>query len=308
MPFTRPLLLLAMLAVSITAHAATTREVGPGHAYTRPSEAARVAQPGDRIIIAPGVYHDCAIWRAPDLTIEAAPGGPVEITGPVCGGKALFVTAAPRITIIGVSFRGAVADPGNGAGIRAEGGDLTIRRSRFIDNQNGILTANNPEATLLIDSSEFTGNGALIGDCAHGLYAGRLGAVVIMNSRFTDTRICHHVKSRAARTEIIDTAILDGEDTFTSYLIDIPNGGDLLVSGVTLRKGPRANNTQAAIVIGAEGVVHPTTRIVVRDTQFTNRMSRRTTFLRNLTPAPAELRGNTLRGPVRPLEGPGNIR
>jgi len=308
MPRARSLILLLTFLIAPLPGRAETRSVGPDLAYARPSEASRAARPGDRIVIAPGTYRDCAIWRVPDLTIEAAPGGAVEITGPVCAGKGLFVTAAPRITITGLTFRGARAAAGNGAGIRAEGGDLTIRRARFIDNQNGILTASNARATLLIDSSEFIGNGALEKECAHGLYAGRLAAVVILNSRFTDTRICHHVKSRAARTEIIGTTILDGADTATSYLVDIPNGGDLLLSGSTLRKGPRSDNPQAAVVIGAEGVSHPTTRIEIRDNRFSNRMPRRTIFVRNLTRTAATLAGNRLNGAVLPLQGPGTVR
>lgn len=198
--------------------------------------------------------------------------------------------------------------PGNGAGIRAEGGDLTIRSARFLGNQNGILTAQLTEATLRIEDSDFIGNGALVGECAHGLYAGRLAQVVVINSRFADTRICHHLKSRAARTEIVGSSFLDGDDTFTSYLVDIPNGGDLLLVNSVLRKGPRVDNPTAAVVIGAEGVRHPTNRIEIRDNQFTNRMTRQTIFVRNLATTPATLTQNRLNGPVVPLEGNGSVR
>lgn len=285
-----------------------TLMVGPGQRYAAPSAAAAAARPGDRIVIAPGRYRDCAIWRTADITIEAGSGAPVEIDGPICGGKALFVTAAPRITIIGLTFRGAVAPPGNGAGIRAEGGDLTVRRSRFIDNQNGILAASLPSATLRIEESEFIGNGALVGECAHGIYANRLALVSIRNSRFAETRICHHIKSRALRTEIVGTAILDGEATNSSYLVDIPNGGDLLLAGNTMRKGPLAGNAATAVAIGAEGVTNPTNRLEIRNNRFANLQPRSTTFVRNRTETPAILEGNVLEGQVTALAGPGSVQ
>lgn len=304
----RALPALVVLLVAASSATAATLRVGPGERFPTPSAAAAAARAGDRILIRPGTYRDCALWRAPDLSIEAE-GGPVVITGPVCQGKALFVVAAPRITISGITFRGAAAPPGNGAGIRAEGGDLTVRRARFEENQNGILTATNiPTATLVIEDSVFVRNGALIGECAHGLYANTLALLAIRRSRFEATRICHHIKSRALRTEITDTEILDGPEETASYQVDIPNGGDLVLARSTLRKGPRTGNGRAAVVIGAEGVRHPTRMLVIEGNRFENLLPGRTVFVRNLTASPATLSGNRLSGPVTPLEGRGTVR
>lgn len=303
-------ILLSLIAAPAAPAGARTLEVGPARAYPVPSAAAAAARPGDRVLVIPGRYRDCATWRTPDIIIEAAPGGEAVVFGPVCAGKALFVTVAPRITVIGIAFEGAVAADGNGAGIRAEGGDLTIQRSRFTGNQNGILTANSPTSTLLIEDSMFVSNGALEPgqQCAHGLYAGNLGRVTIRRTRFEATRICHHVKSRAARTEIVDSAILDGPDSFTSYLVDIPNGGDFVLANTELRKGPRAGNTTAAVVIGAEGVRHPIASLRIEGNRFSNLMPHRTVFVRNLAATPAALSGNVLSGLVTPLSGLGHVR
>jgi hypothetical protein len=308
-----PLLGLALLlgvALVRPGAAADARalEVGPGRPFATPGAAAQVAERGDRVLIAPGRYRDCATWRAPDLSIEAA-GGEVVILGPVCGDKALFVVAAPRITITGLTFRGARAGPGNGAGIRAEGGDLTIRNSRFEDNQNGILSAAHmPQARLVIEDSVFVGNGARLGDCAHGLYAGQLGLVSIRRTRFEATRACHHVKSRASRTELIDCVIHDAPPGRASYLVDLPDGGDLLLQNCDLRKGPHSGNRRAAVVIGAEGARLPTASLQILGNRFENLQPHRTIFVRNLSGTPALLIGNALSGPVRPLQGPGSVR
>jgi hypothetical protein len=86
----------------------------------------------------------------------------VVITGVPCDGKGLLVTKGDDITIRNITFAGARVPEGNGAGIRAEGRKLTIEHSRFIDNEDGIVTANLPDSAIIIISSTFTGNG----DCA----------------------------------------------------------------------------------------------------------------------------------------------
>jgi hypothetical protein len=248
------------------------------------------------------------VWRAPDLRIRAD-GGPVEISGPVCQRKALFVTAAPRIEITGITFRRATTEEGNGAGIRAEGGDLTIRDSRFEENENGILAAATPDTTIRIENSVFRGNGALSGGaCAHGIYIGNIAALIVERSRFEATRICHHIKSRALRTEITDSQILDGPETEASFLVDISNGGDLLLRGNTMRKGPNAGNNTAAVAVGFEGARNPTSTLRILDNRFENVMPRPTSFVVNRTQAQAVLAGNALTGRVTPLVGPGNVR
>lgn len=299
-------LLLALIALPASAE---TLRVGPGERFITPSQAARAAQPGDRVVIAPGVYRDCAVWRAAGLTIEAAPGGEVVITGPICANKALFVIAAPRVTVIGLTFRGAEFAGGNAAGIRAEGGDLRIVRSRFEDNQNGILTHHTmPTARLLIEDSVFLRNGALIRECAHGIYAGTWALIAIHRTRFEGTRICHHVKSRALATEIVDSEILDAPPGRASYLVDIPNGGNLLLANTTLRKGPDHGNPTAAVMLGAEGVRHPTTSLRVIGNRFENLMPRGTHFVENRTETPVLVEGNEIRGAVVVLVGPGEVR
>lgn len=304
------LCLASPVAGSALAQTPLPLKVGPGERFTRPSEAAASARAGDTVLIAPGYYADCAVWRAPGVSIAAIPGGPVVIAGPICAGKALFVTAAPRITITGLTFHGARSPAGNGAGIRAEGGDLTIRHSRFEGNENGILAAPTPAATMLIEDSAFLGNGALLPgqDCAHGIYVNALARLTIRRSHFEGTRVCHHVKSRAARTEVLDSRILDTPEGNASYLIDIPNGGDLLVQGNTLRKGPRSGNWGTAIAIGMEGVTLSTGSLRVEHNRFENRLAGSTVFVRNRSDTPAELAGNTLSGAVVPLEGPGQSR
>ena len=48
----------------------------------------------------------------------------------------------------------------NGAGIRLEKGRLEVARCHFEDNENGILTSNDPNVELSVDRSSFVDNGA----------------------------------------------------------------------------------------------------------------------------------------------------
>ena len=283
-------------------------DVGPQGNFLKPSAAARVAQPGDIVRIAPGHYVDCAVWpsSASPLTIEAS-GGPVVIADKTCEDKALFVVKGHAVTIRGLTFTGAKARAHNGAGIRAEGRHLVVENSRFIDNEEGILGGLFADGTIVVRDSLFMGNGNCVQDCAHGIYVGRIAGLRIERSHFFEQHIGHHVKSRAARTELFDNVIEDGSAGSSSYLVDVPDGGALIMRGNRLEKGPHSDNPGFAITIGEEGLVNATPEILIEDNEFTSNVTDETVFLRNRTAAEAILRGNRLSGRVQPLEGPGVV-
>jgi hypothetical protein len=311
-PVLRGSLLLALALagcgpVRIGIEGGGTLQVGPGHALKLPSEAAARARNDDTVLIDPGEYDDCAVWRANRLTIAArAPG--VVFTGKTCQGKAIFVIAGNDVTVRGITFTHAAVPDHNGAGIRAEGGSLTVVDSHFIDNEEGILTGSSPRATIRVTGSEFRGNGNCARACAHGLYVGAVALLDVEDSHFTDTHEGHDIKSRALRTVLRGNDISDGPTGHASYLVDVPNGGDLLMEHNTLSKGPRTDNNSTAVSIGAEGVTRPTSSLIVRDNSFTNLLPQPTDFVHNLTQTNAELIGNRLVGKVVPLEGPGSVR
>ena len=283
--------------------------VGVGQSYALPSTALAAAHAGDTVHIMAGRYFDCAIVAQNRLTIEGE-GSASVLTDKTCGGKALLVIDGLDVTVRNLTLQRARVADGNGAGIRAEGGNLTVEGVHFVNNQDGLLAADNPAATIRILRSEFVDNGSCQngGGCAHGLYVNTLGLLRIEDSRFYETREGHDIKSRALRTEIVGTTIEDGPEGTSSYLIDIPNGGSLLIQDSTLQKGPNCTNHSAAISIGEEGVDRPSDEIVVRDTHFRNDMNTPTVFVRNITATPVQLVGDVLTGQVRPLEGDGSKR
>jgi Right handed beta helix region len=304
----RAMAALALLVAALPA-AAATLEVGEGKQYATPSAAAAVAKDGDHVVIAVGEYFDCAVWRANNLVIEGVSAEKTVITDKTCGGKALFVIDGNAITVRKLTLARARVPDFNGAGIRAEGGDLTVEHVRFINNQNGILSSANPNATILIRDSEFSRNGTCEGGgCAHGLYIGPAKLLRVERSKFSETKQGHHIKSRAARTEIIDCDISDGPKGSASYSIDVPNGGAVVVRGTKIEKGPNSENHSAAIEIGEEGVTQHTQEITIQNNEFQVDGDYNSFLVNNMTATDAELKGNKLSENAKPLHGDGDVQ
>ena len=293
--------LVLLLALIAGRAQALTLDVGPQRLLQTPSEAAARARDGDRIEIAPGRYTDCAVWRANNLVIEGV-GASVVIGDKSCMDKGIFVIEGNDVTVRNLTLTGARASSMNGAGIRQEGRNLTVDRVRFIDNQNGILGGSSPQSTVTIRDSVFERNGTCVAECAHGIYFGTLALLLIENSRFYEAQAGHHIKSRALRTQIVGCDIADGPNGTSSYLIDIPNGGSVVVRGNTLRKGPKSGNHTAAIALGGEGVKNPTKQILIESNTFTNEGEYPTAFVLNRTGIPALFKDNKISGPVTSLE------
>jgi hypothetical protein len=289
---------------------AATLEVGPGKKYPVPSAAAAVARDGDHVTIAAGSYSDCAAWRANDLTIEGASSDTTIISGTPCAGKALFIAAGNRITIRRLALTGAHVADFNGAGIRAEGGDLTVEHVRFANDEDGILAGALPGRTMIVRDSEFIGDGTCQGrgGCAHGVYVGHIALLRVERSRFFQTRQGHHIKSRAQRTEVIGCDLQDGADGTSSFAVDVPNGGAVVLRDNTIQKGPRSENHTAALMIGEEGVTQPTPEILVEHNVFLVEGSYSSFLVNNLSATAAVLRGNTLKGNAKALHGDGSVK
>ncbi|AOW11679.1 hypothetical protein LPB72_19470 [Hydrogenophaga crassostreae] len=231
--------------------------VGPGKAYAGPRAASLAAMAGDVIKIDAGEYRgDVAFWSADNLTICGV-GGQARLyaDGQNAGGKAIWVIQGSNITVANIDFHDAKVDDRNGAGIRAEhaSGFLRIINSGFYDNENGILAADGP-TTILIEGSEFARNGTgLPNGQTHNIYINHIDSVRVSASFFHQAKYGHNFKSRAKETVIENSYLMDGPSGYSSYLVDTPNGGRVVLRGNLLQKGPQAAN-RTAIAYGAEGL------------------------------------------------------
>lgn len=261
--------------------------VGPEHALKRPSEAARIARPGDIIRIDAGAYRDCAVWRTPNIQIEGS-GGYAHVKDVACDGKAIWVFYASPVRISNVRFSGARVHFRNGAGIRWEGsGRLILRNTWFHNNQMGILSHNDRRSEISITDSRIEDNGDCPTFCGHGVYAGRITYLSIASSSFSGHRFGHHIKSRAYYSDIIGNRITEGPGGTASYAINLPDSGTATIKNNYIEKGPLSDNEQAVIAIGEEGIRHngkhenPSRFIKIEDNHFENRNPAITNFVWN---------------------------
>ena len=93
--------------------------------------------------------------------------------------------AGDRTTVDRIELSGATVPDRNGAGIRQEGTDLTVTRSWFHDNENGILTGADPDSDVVITRSRFFRNGAGDG-FSHNLYVGAVRSLTVSGSWLAD--------------------------------------------------------------------------------------------------------------------------
>jgi hypothetical protein len=292
----RPLhVCLALIGAStISLASARTLVVGADQELKLPSAAASVASDGDTITIEAGEYFDCAVWRANGLTIEGSEGNTV-ITDKTCEGKALFVVSGNDIRIRNLTFARARVPDGNGAGVRAEGVNLRIEHSHFINNESGILVNPALASTVTIVDSEFIGNGRCSGGrCAHALAVDEIALLRVENSKFSDTKAGHHIASRALRSELIGDEIVDGAEGTSSYLVDIPSGSSLVMANNVLEKGPKSSNPATAIMLGDEATPRPLGQFSFSGNRFSNDTGASTIFIRNWARADVKLEDNIL--------------
>jgi Ca2+-binding RTX toxin-like protein len=247
-----------------------TLTVGTGQQFATIAAAVAASQDGDLIAVQAGTYTNDFATITKDITIKAV-GGIAKLVATVAppNGKAILITRSD-VTLQGLEFTGTKVPDGNGAGIRFEGGNLTILDSHFHNNQNGLLSGGYPEGTITIRRSEFGHNGAGDGK-THGLYVGKIKSLVIEDSYFHDTRVGHEIKSRAIETVIRNSRIQD-EDGTTSYSIDLPNGGKALLANNVIQQGAKSQNP-AIVHFGGEGTPYAGSSLTMTDNVVINALN-----------------------------------
>jgi Right handed beta helix region len=270
-----PLIGVALAAPTVPAAQARALHVGPGQKYRRPCQAIAAARPGDQIDVdARGNPYrgDVCAWSTNHLTIVGVHGrAHVEAAGQSSQGKAIWVIAGNDTTIENVEFSGARVPDQNGAGIRQEGANLLVEHCEFTGNQEGILAADNPTSSIVIDSSVFAHNGAGDG-FSHNIYINHVRSFTLRYSYSTDARVGHLVKSRALRNFILYDR-LTGERGTDSYELDLPNGGLSYVIGTVIEQGTRTQNPNM-LAYGEEGDLNPDSRLYAVNDTFVNALGR----------------------------------
>lgn len=258
--------------------------VGPQREITAVSEAARQAKSGDVVEIDAGEYFDdVAVWTQDQLTIRSAGGYARMVSlGKTAEAKAIWVIRGKDISIQGIGFSGARVPDRNGAGIRHEGGHLTVRDSFFVTNEMGLLTGNKETMQLTIIGSEFCGNATAESlkktDPGHQIYVGAIGRFELRDSYFHHGAFGHLVKSRARENYVINNRLTDEAGGRSSYELEFPNGGVSYVVGNIIQQSSWTDNAKM-ISYGAEGYKWPRNALYVINNTLDDRHPRTGKFL-----------------------------
>ena len=265
--------LLALLLAAAAPGASLAQGGGPftvaetGRSFHRLQDAVNAIGGGDGTIrIAPGRYSDCAVQEGGRVAFMAETPGTAIFSGTMCEEKAALVLRGAASHVEGLVFRNMSVPDGNGAGIRIEKGDLTVAYTTFSDGQCGILSAADPESTISIDHSTFSGLGKHPdGSGAHSLYIGDYGALKVTNSRFERGTGGHYVKTRAPRIELLESSFDDSRGRTTNYMVDLSAGAVGRIAGNTFVQGAAKDNYSTMIAVAPEGTHNRSAGLVVEN-------------------------------------------
>lgn len=297
------IILLGSMAPGIRA---AVLRVGPVQAFTRPCQAIAVASEGDTIEIdAAGEYDgDVCGWKTNRLTLVGVNGRPkINAAGRSAAGKAIWVISGSDTTVENIELTGTSVESHNGAGIRQEGPNLTVRHCYIHDNEEGILAGDEPSSTITIETTEFANNGYPDGQ-SHNIYINHIQSFVLRYSYSHDAVSGHLVKSRARENFILYNR-LTGEAGTSSFELDLPNGGRSFVIGNVIEQGPLSENG-TIIAYGEEGLTNPeTTLFLVNNTVVNNRAGSGPLISIGTGALPAVLRNNIFNGSGMLIDQPG---
>jgi hypothetical protein len=253
-------------------------QVGPTRQYTTIGSAVNAAQDGYTIEIDAGVYSNQTLTISQNNLTLRGNGGYAHLkwgtgnyltnTSTISNGKGIMIIQGNNITIENFEFSGAKVVDENGAGIRYEGGNLTIRKSYFHDNETGILGEGGLSNTLLIENSVFERNGYCPSSCAHNIYIGKMGKLIFRYNKSIDAREGHPLKSRAQINEIVGN-YLSTKNSDGSYEADFPNGGTIYFIGNIIEQGVNTGNS-SMLAYGEEGSTNPNPALHVVNNTFYN--------------------------------------
>lgn len=259
----------------------TKWNVGPTRIYTVPSAVKNLVADGDTVYIDGAVYsNDATKWVKKNLKFFGLGTSMVptvlQYTGDIPNGKGIWVFETAGTCdnpyIENITFDGAQvsdANGGNGAGIRMQAFNLTVKNCIFKNCQNGILEGGSYSGSnVTIENSEFFNNGyngtnvSYIG-YEHNIYiSAQTDTLLVRNCYFHDPRgEANSLKTRAQQSYIlynyIDEAAGNG-----SWELNLAQGGLIVVTGNVIIQGTSGANHG---IISLDATTNP-----IEELYFTN--------------------------------------
>ncbi|WP_057833107.1 hypothetical protein [Colwellia sp. TT2012] len=214
---------------------------------------------GDELFIAAGTYNTPFTIRKSEITITGV--GHVIFQRGVVAGKGFILSKGNDLTINNIECRDIAVRDGNGACVRHEGVNLTLNHVFFHSSQEGVLETARQAGVIKIINSRFERLGH--NGQAHGVYTNK-AELFIYQSLFIATKSEGHAIKARGKKLTIENSIIVSLSSDDSRLIDMPNGGELLVVNSLLGQGPNSVNGQM-IGYGLEGMTHQRNTIKLLD-------------------------------------------
>ncbi|MEO8714471.1 MAG: hypothetical protein ABI369_05615, partial [Acetobacteraceae bacterium] len=283
----------------------STLTVGSGMQYSTIAKAVAASHDNDVIQVNAGVYTNDWLQINDSITLQSI-GGMVTIQATVAppNNKGIIIVGDgshdPDVTINGFILTGArisLAQGNNGAGIRYQGGNLTLNNDIIRNNQEGLLATPYVAhtGTIIVNNSTFTANGAGDGQ-SHNIYVNHVKQFTFEDSVSVGAYVGHDIKSRADNTTIVNSTIGDGTSGTASYEIDLPNGGNAIIQGNTIQQGGASQNP-VIISYGEEGSVLAGSSLTVDGNTILNDLHLHLpTMVRNSTAVVAAVTNNQYYG------------
>ncbi|MBK7818526.1 MAG: T9SS type A sorting domain-containing protein [Sphingobacteriaceae bacterium] len=183
----------------------------------------------------------------------------IQSTGDIANGKGIWVFETPGTCdnpyIENIVFDGAQvsdANGGNGAGIRFQAKDITVKNCKFINCQNGILEGNGSVTTsnVMLLNSEFENNGyQLPNDPTHSGYEHHIYISASADTLWVENCYFHRprgqansLKTRAQRSYILYNLIDEEATGYGSWELNIAQGGLNVIVGNVIIQGTSGAN------------------------------------------------------------------
>jgi hypothetical protein len=218
--------------------------------------ALRLATDGQTILLKPGTYGEAGTLSASNITIMAT-GAKLEDRA--AQGKAALVITGHDTVIVGLECTNIEVPDGNGACIRQEGRNLTLKRVNFHRNQSGLM-AMEGSGVVRVEDSVFAENG----------YRGRPSilaqgeAFELVRSQVLRGRGEGHEITTTAKRTLIEDSIVASMDAVDSRLIDAPLGGEIVIRNSVLQKG-RKNANPDVIGFAFASPPHPNSALTLEN-------------------------------------------
>ncbi len=218
-----------------------------GQIYKDLRSASSAIQTGSIVIFGSGIYRDGLSINQDSVILKGSVG--THFKGAAIQGMATFVVNGNHVVIENIECSEVAVPHQNGACVCQNGRDLTLRYVYFHDSEQGILSAKG-SGKLTIENSRFERLGKI--GRAHAVYSHN-DRLEIRYSRFLSSKDeGHEIKSRASVT-IIESSVIASLSGKDSRLIDVSNGGRLIVRNSVLEQGVNTSNFQL-IGFGLEGM------------------------------------------------------